>query len=392
MLVALALLLVAAPRYGVAQNWTLTSAPSNTWRGIAMSADGSELVAVGGTSIYTSTNGGGTWISNQAPEQLWSAVASSATGRKLVAVAQSYDPYSGGVWVSTNSGTTWTRTSPSMTNNLWYGAALSADGRKCAVIDSGGYRYPGLLFSSTNFGDAWANPLWVSAPEQFASVAASADGNRFIAGATWFLYRSGDCGQTWIQTSTSDGQFNNPCSGLACSADGNNWLAVRRGGESYVSTDAGATWTTTSAPTIPWQSVASSADGTKLVAVSDSGPIYTSANSGISWSGSAAPSTNWQFVASSADGCKLAAVVNGGGIYVWQTTPTPILNIACSDTNAVLAWLVPSMPCVLQENTNLNSPDWTPVAATPNLNFTNLNYQVSLPTGPDQRFYRLKAF
>jgi hypothetical protein len=355
-----------------------------------MSADGSQLVAVGGTSIYTSTNGGGTWISNQAPEQLWSAVASSATGSRLVAVAPS-SPYSGGVWISTNSGASWIRTSASITNNVWNGAASSADGRKLAAIDSGFYRYPGRLFGSTNCGNSWANPLEVGATEQFASVAASADGKRFIVGATWFLYRSDDSGQTWLQTSTGDAQFNNPCSGLACSADGNNWLAARRGGESYVSTNAGEAWTRTSAPTIPWQSVASSADGTRLVAVSDTGPIYTSTNSGVSWSVSAAPGTNWQFVASSADGCKLAAVVNGGGTYVWQTTPTPALTVTRLGTNLVISWLVPSIPFVLQQNTDVSSPDWISVTATPELNLTNLNYEISLPTVQGHRFYRLKT-
>jgi hypothetical protein len=77
------------------------------------------------------------------------------------------------------------------------------------------------------------------------------------------------------------------------------------------------TWTQTSAPVgQDWYSVASSADGNKLVAVSVSpGRIYTSTNSGASWVSTSAPSLPWQGVASSADGVKLAASVNGGGIY-----------------------------------------------------------------------------
>ena len=67
------------PGVVLAQGWTQTHAPTGNWQALAMSADGSKLVAaVYGGGIYTSTNFGGTWVSNSAPVTNWSGVASSA--------------------------------------------------------------------------------------------------------------------------------------------------------------------------------------------------------------------------------------------------------------------------------------------------------------------------
>ena len=107
------------------------------------------------------------------------------------------------------------------------------------------------------------------------------------------------------------------------------------------------------------------------------------------WTQTSAPVTNWTCVASSADGCRLVAVVNGGGIYTLQTMPVPILHIAPSAAGVLLWWVVPSMRFVLQETADLYTADWTNVAATPTLNTTRLQLQVTVPTSPENRFYRL---
>jgi photosystem II stability/assembly factor-like uncharacterized protein len=100
----------------------------------------------------------------------------------------------------------------------------------------------------------------------------------------------------------------------------------------YVSTDSGATWTTTSAPNLSWYCVASSADGTKLVAVPwQTNVIYTSSNGGANWTPNPVPNSAWYAVGSSADGNTLVAVVDYGGIYTSTNsgaswTPTSIVN------------------------------------------------------------------
>jgi photosystem II stability/assembly factor-like uncharacterized protein len=85
-------------------------------------------------------------------------------------------------------------------------------------------------------------------------------------------------------------------------------VAVANKGGIYTSTNPGAAWAKTSAPTNGWISVASSADGTKLVA-GRSGPeygVYLSTDSGATWTKTSS-SESARAVASSADGSKLVA-------------------------------------------------------------------------------------
>src|SRR5205814_872554 len=141
---------------------------------------------------------------------------------------------------------------------------------------------------------------------------------------------------------------------LACSADGRKLVAASGGGGDfagriYLSTDSGVTWAVATAPTTNWVSVACSADGNHLVALvgkvdlqcsgsfySPGGPIYISTNSGANWMPSSAPTTNWTSVASSADGTKLVAAAGGldgpaGAIYLsadggrnWTASSAPV--------------------------------------------------------------------
>lgn len=93
-------------------------------------------MAVKGLRIYTSTDSGGTWnVQNSAPTAQWYSVTSSADGTKLVAVG-------GSVYTSVDSGVTWTA-SPSAPIKTWYSVVSSADGTK---IVTGDYS-PGNIYS-----------------------------------------------------------------------------------------------------------------------------------------------------------------------------------------------------------------------------------------------------
>jgi hypothetical protein len=72
-----------------AQTWTQTGASTNNWIYVASSADGSKLVAIG-HGLYVSSNSGASWTQTSAPTNYsWFSVASSADGNKLVAAAGS---------------------------------------------------------------------------------------------------------------------------------------------------------------------------------------------------------------------------------------------------------------------------------------------------------------
>jgi photosystem II stability/assembly factor-like uncharacterized protein len=129
--------------------------------------------------------------------------------------------------------------------------------------------------------------------------------------------------QVWTPTSAPT----NAWSSVACSADGARLVAAAKGGGIFTSTDSGATWMLTSAPTFPrWTYVASSADGTQLAAVSAEAEVnvYVSTNSGAVWSNSNGgmpfyplpeyDSPRAYAVCLSADGTKLVVVEN---IFDW---------------------------------------------------------------------------
>jgi photosystem II stability/assembly factor-like uncharacterized protein len=79
--------LLIADNPALSQVWTQTTAPTNYWNSIAASADGNKLVAtVYGGGIYSSTDSGTTWKPTGAPSGMpWKTVASSADGTKLIA-------------------------------------------------------------------------------------------------------------------------------------------------------------------------------------------------------------------------------------------------------------------------------------------------------------------
>jgi photosystem II stability/assembly factor-like uncharacterized protein len=118
-------------------------------RAVACSADGTRLAVLVGLQggppsfICISTNSGTTWLTNSVSVQLGqttgASVAMSADGTKIIAVA-------GYIYTSTNSGTSW------QTNNLpeegWGCVATSVDGNRLMVVSAGASGGPGHIYNT----------------------------------------------------------------------------------------------------------------------------------------------------------------------------------------------------------------------------------------------------
>jgi len=149
---------------------------------VASSTDGGKLVAASSaganSAIYISTNAGLNWIkATNAPLATWYSVASSANGNILMAGAYN----SGKVYISTDSGGTWTNTS--LPSNNWNSVAESADGTKMVALANSGSSLLGFgkggIYTSTNSGEAWVSnsaPSW-----SWCCAAMSADGDEIVA-------------------------------------------------------------------------------------------------------------------------------------------------------------------------------------------------------------------
>jgi photosystem II stability/assembly factor-like uncharacterized protein len=253
-------------------------------------------------------------------------------------------------YISTNSGITWIPPTHIGTFNQNAPIACSADGTKLAVALSNDG-----IYTSTNSGSTWTSNNVVS-PASWSCIASSADGQQLVAGI---------------------GPYNSFNKSIK--------------GSIYISTNSGVSWTSNGVNQA-WTAIASSADGTKLVAADYGGTIYTSTNSGNTWTSNNFPyQLDWTSVASSADGSKLIAVSDSPNYGIWtsKTIPTPQLNIAPTNSNFKLSWIVLSTNFVLQQNLDLTTTNWVTLTNTPTLNLTNLQNKVVLSPSNSSGFYRL---
>jgi hypothetical protein len=392
--------------------WRSAEGPPNGGGCGACSADATKLVAItcrGGT-ICTSTNSGANWTSTSVRNDRWSGVASSADGAKLVAVGWIEDDPPGGdglIYTSTNSGASWAPTAAP--SNRWTSVATSADGVMLVAVAYLAQGGNGRIYTSTNSGATWAP---TSAPTNWwLSVASSADGSKLVAvsgesfGGDGLIYTSGDSGQSWAQTSAPTNYWQS----VASSADGTKLVAGALGGAGdgriYTSSNSGATWMPTTAPISSWV-VASSADGSTLAAAADGSSlaapadaaesVYVSRDFGASWVQAGAPAGAGGPVLCSADGSTI--IVSGSGkVFTLRAPPptrpvplSPRLVIARSGANLALAWLVPSSRFVLQQNPDLGPLNWVDVPDPPALDCTNLHYRMTLTPSLSRACYRLK--
>ena len=197
-------------------------------------------------------------------------MTSSSNGQILYACFQQEIGYD--FYVSTNGGVSWgplPGTSPGL-GGRYTGIACDSTG---AIIytpwQGGGF------FRSTNSGSTWTditNSLGNGeAGDNIVGVATDSTGTKLIVCSTNYIYISTDNGATW----TSSNNYPGATRFVACSSD----FSVRfstRGGDIYRSTDpANTTWTV-----IPgnlnrnWLSLTCSADGTKVFATNDQGKVF----------------------------------------------------------------------------------------------------------------------
>ena len=165
-------------------------------------------------SIWISIDSGTTWtVQPDTSGYNWRSIASSADGKNLAAVYGTTDngampsslTYGASIWISHDSGATWTPIADT-TDRHWRSIASSADGTKLVAGTDGG-----SLWSSIDSGATWnEGPNTLG---HWESVTSSADGSRFFAGSSMLrsdgviepagigsgLLTSTDFGATWTQ-------------------------------------------------------------------------------------------------------------------------------------------------------------------------------------------------
>jgi hypothetical protein len=278
-------------------SWS-SRASTQPWQSVAVSADGTRMVAaVNNGFIFTSADSGATW-NQRASSQPWSSVASSADGKRLLASING-----GSNYVSIDMGTTWVQRASSQP---WVSVASSVDGAKLV-----GAVNNGNIWTSVDSGTTWVSR---ASSQPWVGVASSADGAKLVGVVNnGFIFTSIDSGSNWVQRASSL-----PWVSVASSADGTRLVAVANGDKVYVSGDSGVNWLPRLG-TQAWQACGCSGDGTRMAAVVNGGQIYTSFDSGQTWTPRDATRV-WQCIAFSADSTRAVAAEKGGLIYVSPST------------------------------------------------------------------------
>ncbi len=124
------------------------------------------------------------------------------------------------------------------------------------------------------------------------------------------IYISSDYGNTWTAKGLSL-----TWSAVAISADGKLQTVVNSAGNIYISSDYGNTWFVKDSLPIGWSDVIMSINGKIQIAVSSVGQINISTDYGNTWTAKSLL-FDWRGVAMSSDGGIMTAVVSGGQIYI----------------------------------------------------------------------------
>ncbi|MGA2243936.1 MAG: hypothetical protein ABSH48_02960 [Verrucomicrobiota bacterium] len=204
---------------------SMSQSPTSDGYGVAASADGVRMYAVGGDliGVYASSDFGQTWsqVSGTQLSGYWSSVACSANGMIVYAA-----PISGAIQMSTNGGVTWSSTGQSAAGGF---ISCTANGStlltgSVACSGNGTYRARlsgGSLQFSANSGGSWTTIS--TAPANLFCLGASSDCTRMVAGVSnGLLYASSNLGATWT-TLTTGNQF---WSGAWMSPDGARFAAT----------------------------------------------------------------------------------------------------------------------------------------------------------------------
>jgi hypothetical protein len=234
-----------------------------------MSADGNKLVAIGNDGIYVSNDGAATWsLRPSVGNDSWQSVAISADGSTLVAAN-----YGGYIYTSTDDGNVWTEHTATDVHQ-WQWVAVSANGQTIL-----GVPYDGSVYRSVDGGDNWTT-LTIPGSQSWDQVAMSSDGMT-IALSDWDyrLYTSTDKGDSWNERTIPDASRMET---LAMSANGQTILATSSGYDPWVSINGGASWAQVEAAggSKSWHRAVVAAGGSKLFAVEGLGYLFTGSVTG----------------------------------------------------------------------------------------------------------------
>jgi hypothetical protein len=231
--------------------------------------------AVSGTNLFACTLGGGVFLSTNNGTS-WTAVSSGLTSTVVWSLAVSGTNLfagtgGGGVFLSTNNGTSWTAVNSGLTNTgVWSLAVIGTN--LFAGTDGGG------VFLSTNNGTSWTAVNSGLTHPGVWSLAVSGT-NLFAGTLGGGVFLSTNNGTSW--TAVNSGLTNTIVNALAVS--GTNLFAGTYEGGTCLSTNNGSSWISVNNGLTNSNIRSLSATDAALFAGTDGDGVFLSTNQGTSW-------------------------------------------------------------------------------------------------------------
>ncbi|MGD1046553.1 MAG: T9SS type A sorting domain-containing protein [Bacteroidota bacterium] len=272
-------------------------------------------LAISGTNLFAGSDDSGVFLSTDSGVS-WTRVwgsdylrvpALAVSGTNLFAGT---GEFAGGVFLSTNNGTSWTQVTTGLTNTFVNCFAVSGTNLFAGTLTPGG------VFLSTNNGTSWTgvNNGLTNTSGYFSR--ASGVGALVVNGTNLFastngngIFRSTNNGTSWTQVNS--GLTDTIVFSLTVS--GTNLFAGTSTGGIFLSTNNGTSWTQVDSGLTNDSYMSFAVSGTNLFVGTALGNVYLSSNNGTSWTkvGSGLPGG-----ALAVSGTNLfAGGLGGGGVW-----------------------------------------------------------------------------
>jgi hypothetical protein len=288
---------------GITQNGTVTSMPSPGWQitnnqftiNTNISPTGSIRLTITGTFVPAGDQASGTWtmvVNGQTDAASWGPVTFTSGGTAqwirtsgpsggqvncfaVLGTSLFAGTDAGGVYLSTNDGTSWTQVNTGLTSTRVFALAATTGGGGSGMSLFAGTG--GGIFLSTNNGTSWTKvSTGLTGTSTHALVISGT--NLFAGTFGGGVFLSANNGTSWIPVNTGLTNTNVP----ALAISGVNLFAATTTGGVFLSANNGASWTAVNAglanPSVPALAVS----GTSIFAGTYDG-VFLSTNNGTNW-------------------------------------------------------------------------------------------------------------
>ncbi|MCX6122023.1 MAG: FG-GAP-like repeat-containing protein [Ignavibacteriales bacterium] len=283
-------------------NWQQTNGP---YGGIV------RALAVSGSNLFAGTEGGGVFLSTDNGTS-WSAVNTGLTSMYIYDLAISgmnlFAATDGGVFLSTNNGTNWNYYNTGLPNTLVFSFAISGTNIFAGTLNG--------VFLSTNNGLIWSE-VNNGLTDKYVNDIVITGTNIFAGTNNGGIFLSTNNGASW--TAVNSGLSILPGTGVyALVASGSNIFAGTWSGV-FLSTNNGASWSAVNTGLTSTIIKALAMSGTNLFAGTTEGGVFLSTNNGATWSTASSGMSNTTVIClavNPASGGSLFAGTLGSGVFL----------------------------------------------------------------------------